>query len=114
MFVGPPPRAYDWGDSVVAHPFASMLVGLDMRRHELEAEADDPRILRMRDAYLDGFTDLAPRAELVRTLELATRLALIAHALTWDRVLGAMPAADVPEGWERMPASFLTSLPTPA
>ena len=26
VFVGPPPRAYDWGDSVVAHPFASMLV----------------------------------------------------------------------------------------
>jgi hypothetical protein len=114
VFVGPPPRAYDWGDSVVAHPFASMLVGLDMRRHELGAEADDPRILRLRDAYLDGFTDLAPRAELVRTLELATRLALIAHALTWDRVLRAIPAPDVPEGWERMPASFLASLPTPA
>ena len=105
VFAGPPPRAYDWGDSVVAHPFATMLVPLRfMGEH-------GPRL---RDAYLDGFTDLAPRAELVRALELAKRLGLIAHALTWDRVLAAMPAADVPEGWEAMPASFLTSLATPA
>ena len=83
-------------------------------RAVLDAPEDDPRVLRLRDAYLDGFTDLAPRAELVRALELARRLALIAHALTWDRVLRAMPAADVPEGWEAMPASFLTSLATPA
>ena len=115
VFAGPPPRAYDWGDSVVAHPFATMLTGLGfMRARVLDAPEDDPRVLRLRDAYLDGFTDLAPRAELVRALELAKRLALIAHALTWNKVLGAMPAADVPEGWDAMPASFLMSLATPA
>ena len=65
---------------------------------------------RLRDAYLDGFADLAPHAELVRTLELARRLALIAHALTWDRVLVAMPADEVPEGWAAMPLRFLMSL----
>ena len=115
VFAGPPPRAYDWGDSVVAHPFVTMLTGLGfMRARVLDAPEDDPRVLRLRDAYLDGFTDLAPRAELVRALELARRLALIAHALTWDRVLGAMPTEEVADGWASMPESFLLSLATPA
>ena len=105
VFAGPPPRAYDWGDSVVAHPFATMLVPLRFMGE------NGPRL---RDAYLEGFSDLAPHSELVRVLELARRLALIAHALTWDRVIGAMSADDVPEGWESMPASFLMSLATPA
>ena len=34
VFAGPPPRAYDWGDSVVAYPFATMLVGLDYMRKQ--------------------------------------------------------------------------------
>ena len=69
-------RFYDWGDSVVAHPFASMLGGLGfVRSHVLEAAADAPEIHRLRDAYLEVFDDLAPRAELVETLELACRLA---------------------------------------
>ena len=67
VFAGPPPRAYDWGDSVVAHPFASMLVTAGLHGRA--------RRSRLRDAYLDGFADLAPHAELVRTLELARRLA---------------------------------------
>ena len=50
---------------------------------------DDPRFLRARDAYLEVFADLAPRAELVETLELACHVAKIARALTWDRALRA-------------------------
>jgi hypothetical protein len=77
--VGDPrrPRFYDWGDSVVAHPFASMLVPLSMGGGD-----------RLRDAYLEGWTDLAPRAELVETLELACRVATIARSLTWLRAVG--------------------------
>lgn len=111
VFAGPPPRAYDWGDSVVAHPFASMLVTLDfVQKHVLKTDPGDPRVLRLRDAYLDGFADLAPHADLVRTMDLARRVGLIAHALTWDRVLKAMPQDEVPDGWAAMPAGFLTSL----
>ena len=46
----------------------------------------------------------------MRTLDLARRLALIAHALTWDRVLGAMPAGEVPDGWAAAPRGFLVRL----
>ncbi len=79
-------RFYDWGDSVVAHPFASMLVALGyMQGHALKVSVDDPQILRLRDSYLDVFSDLAPRAELVEALELACRVGKIARALTWNR-----------------------------
>jgi hypothetical protein len=82
-------RFYDWGDCVVAHPFASMLVGLGMLPYFLEVAVDDPILDHLRDAYLEVFTDLAPRAELVAELELACRVAKIARVLTWERALQA-------------------------
>ncbi|HEX2133017.1 MAG TPA: phosphotransferase [Actinophytocola sp.] len=80
-------RFYDWGDAVVAHPFASMLVTLGILRvvHDL----DDATLHRLRDAYLEPFTDLAPRAELVAEVELACRVAKPARALVWERALAA-------------------------
>jgi aminoglycoside phosphotransferase (APT) family kinase protein len=80
-------RFYDWGDSVVAHPFAAMLVPLGFAQHVLRASLDDLRLLRARDAYLDVFGDLAPRQELIETLALACRIGKIARVLTWDRAV---------------------------
>jgi phosphotransferase family enzyme len=75
-------RYYDWGDSVVAHPFAVALVPLGMLR-------DTPGFGRARDGYLRAFADLAPREELIETLALALRVAKIARVLTWERALRA-------------------------
>ncbi|MBM7770678.1 hypothetical protein JOD54_000882 [Actinokineospora baliensis] len=82
-------RFYDWGDSVIAHSFASMLVPLSLLGADHE---------RGRDAYLEAFTDLAPRAELVADLELACRVGKIARALTWHRAINGEPGpyADAP------------------
>jgi hypothetical protein len=96
------PRLYDWGDAVVAHPFASMLVPLAM--------ASPPDAARLRDAYLEPWTDLAPRAELAATLELACRLAKIACAHTWLRAVGAEPGGR----WAAAPLRALASLLEPA
>ncbi|WP_020670879.1 phosphotransferase [Amycolatopsis nigrescens] len=82
-------KFYDWGDSVVAHPFASMLVALGFVGQYFGLGADDPGVLRARDAYLEVFTDLAPHTELVEELELACRVAKVARVLTWDRSLQA-------------------------
>jgi hypothetical protein len=78
-------RFYDWGDAVVSHPFASMLLGVGFIGLHLQVGQDDPRVLRARDAYLEVFTDLAPRADLVEELELACRVGKVARALTWER-----------------------------
>src|SRR4051794_21439991 len=40
-------RFYDWGDSVVGHPFASLLVALGVLVHAARCAIDDPRILRV-------------------------------------------------------------------
>lgn len=74
-----PYRFYDWGDAVLAHPFAALLVPLQV--------LDGPRRERARGAYLDAFADLAPRSELLDTLAPACRVATIARALTWERAL---------------------------
>ena len=106
-------RFYDWGDAVVAHPFASALVALRSLRAELGVEHDHPAILRARDAYLDAFADLAPRAELVRTLELACCLAKVARTLTWHRAVEHEDPETVGE-LALAPVRSLTSLLVPS
>ena len=51
-------------------------------QHHLEVGLDDPAFLRIRDAYLDVFSDLAPQTELVEALELACHVRKAARALT--------------------------------
>jgi len=82
-------KFYDWGDAVVAHPFASMLMALGFLNHRHDLAATDPAVTRARDAYLEPFTDLAPRASLVAEVELACRVAKAARVLVWDRALRA-------------------------
>lgn len=87
-------RFFDWGDSVVAHPFASLLVLLATLQHTLEAPPGDARVLRVRDAYLEPFGALATRPELIATAALACRVAKAARVLTWQRAIGETPPAD--------------------
>ena len=85
-------RFYDWGDAVLAHPFASMLVPAAIMRSSLEDGLEDARFLNARDAYLAAFRDFGSHSELVETLELACRVAAVARALTWNRALQAARA----------------------
>lgn len=102
-------RFYDWGDSVVAHPFASLLVPLQVMEDRLGVGPDDPVIHRLRDAYLEPFTDLAPRADLTAAADLAPRAGRLTRALVWQRVILAM-GADVPEDYAGAPAEYLGAL----
>jgi hypothetical protein len=106
------PRFYDWGDSVVAHPFAAMVVPLRCIRDLLAGDVADPRYSYARDAYLEGFTHLAPRSELRETLELACRVGKIARALTWHRAIpAALDAGEtVDRKWRSAPLRWLESL----
>ena len=101
-------RFYDWGDSVVAHPFAAALVPLGVIRGGL----DEHGFTAARDAYLAVFSDLAPHAELVETLELACRVAKIARALIWDRALltAREQGEETPAEWATAPLETLASI----
>jgi Phosphotransferase enzyme family len=102
-------RFYDWGDSVVAHPFASMLVGLGYLHTQVGIPIESPELTRLRDAYLDGFRDIAPHRELVETLQLACRVGKVARALTWERALRAQ-GDDAPPDFAAAPMETLASL----
>ena len=108
---GEPIRYYDWGDGVLAHPFAAMLVPLGFVLRLLDAELDDPGFLRARDAYLEVFTDLAPHVELTELLETACRVAKIARVLTWERAVSAAREAnaEIDEQWSAAPRETLAS-----
>lgn len=105
-------RFYDWGDSVVAHPFAAMLVPLGILRRQLGGGLDHDLFTRARDAYLAGFADLAPHEDLVATLDVACRVAKIARALTWDRAVRAARESGqhVREDWAEAPLQTLASI----
>ena len=83
-----PYRFYDWGDAVLAHAFAAMLVPSQV--------LDGPQLDRARGAYLEAFADLAPAHELAEELELACRVARIARTLTWERALRSAREQDEP------------------
>jgi hypothetical protein len=106
------PKYYDWGDSVVAHPFAAARLPLLFVQRDLGTGFDDPGYLHARDAYLDVFSDLAPHGELVETLELACHVAKIARVLTWERALRAArdQGQPVEDDWVAALRGTLTSL----
>jgi hypothetical protein len=93
-------RFYDWGDAVVAHPFATMLA----------LEWVDGDTGRLRNAYLEPFEEFGTHAELVETLELACRIGRIARALVWQRAIRAFGAEPIDEQWRSAPGEWLRSL----
>lgn len=101
-------RIIDWGDAVIAHPFSTLRVTLDVLGSVLKLPADAPEIAKVRDAYLEPWlTAGESRAGLLRQCDLAIRTGGLIRALAWARALGSPEAgaelgfADGPSGWLR-------------
>jgi hypothetical protein len=73
-------RVLDWGDSSIAHPFASLVVTFRFLEEFNKLPPDDPWFARLRDAYLEpwgpGQADV---------FELASRVGTFAHTFAWLR-----------------------------
>lgn len=80
-------RFFDWGDAVVAHPFGTLPGTLDSITRHAGLAAADPALGRLRDAYLEVWTDMASRTELVAAADATHDLAPVAKALAWERAL---------------------------
>ncbi len=85
------PRFFDWGDASLAHPFGTLLVTLRSVGHAFELPAGDAVLLRLRDAYLEAWTDRYDRADLREAAALATTVTTVSRSLSWRR---ALPATD--------------------
>jgi hypothetical protein len=116
VFVGPVgDRIFDWGDSSVAYPFGTLLVtfrsiadrGLGDGAHEARA------LTRLRDAYLEPWTDRHARTELAEAASIAMRVAIVGRALSWQRSLAGIPLSDHGE-WTGNVGGWLLELFEPA
>ncbi|MBB5478174.1 phosphotransferase [Micromonospora parathelypteridis] len=105
VFAGPEGcRYFDWGDASVAHPFGTLLVTLRSIRYSKELAADDARLVRLRDAYLEAWTDRYDRRTLVEAADLAINLGAVSRSLSWRRALDTAEEsraeyADAVPGW---------------
>jgi hypothetical protein len=110
VFAGPDGyRFFDWGDSVVAHPFGTLLGTLNSVAYHLGSEPGAPELRRLRDAYLEAWTDVLPRAALDEVLEAALDLGRIGKAAAWDRALMGLETAEM-DGHGDAPAAWLMDL----
>jgi hypothetical protein len=105
-------RIFDWGDSSVAHPFGTLLISLRSFATAGDLSPDDPAVTRVRDAYLECWTDLAGATELREDARLAVRLAPIGRALSWQRALVDADAEDHLE-WGESVSRWLAELLDP-
>ncbi|HJY44831.1 MAG TPA: phosphotransferase [Propionibacteriaceae bacterium] len=93
-------RITDWGDASVGNPLGTMLATLNsiaFHAGVLHADRrmDDPRMLRIQDAYLEPFTSLGSRKELLRWVTLARSTGCVTRAVSWESALLEAPATVV-------------------
>jgi hypothetical protein len=92
-------RIIDWGDACIGHPFGTMLATLNSIAFHVGLLNDDRggisdrRVLTVRDAYLESFTGLGSRQELLRWVALARSIGCLTRALSWERAVQHAPAS---------------------
>jgi Phosphotransferase enzyme family len=88
-------RIIDWGDASVGHPLGTMLATLNSIAFQAglhaDSRMDDPRLLRISDAYLEPFTSWGSRKELLRWVTLARRAGCVSRAISWESALQDAP-----------------------
>ena len=96
IVVGPEgDRFFDWGDAVVAHPFSTLTVTFNSIAYHTGRTWDDPAFVRLRDAYLEAWTDVASRDALVAAVGIARDLGCIGRSLAWERSLRDLPPGEM-------------------
>lgn len=94
----------DWGDACISHPFYSLRTVLVSAEISLELEENAPELHPLRDAYLEPWTHYESRQELLRAIDLSSRLASINGALTWHRLVSRLEGQPREEYAEPVPA----------
>ena len=102
-------RLFDWGDAVVAHPFATLTTTLGSIGYHAGVDPYGPVVAPVRDAYLSAWADIAPVPELDRVATHAMDVGHIGKAAAWERaLLGLEP--DEMAGFHGATAAWLADL----
>lgn len=100
---------FDWGDACVTHPFLSLTIALRAAARRAGSTESDPRVERLRDAYLEPFSSFAPMPRLRRAARIGKRLGTLTRALSWYRVV-TLSGGDLDIGSETF-AGWVRELP---
>jgi hypothetical protein len=92
---------FDWGDAVLGHPFSSLLVTLRSIARRWSLEPGSVELARLRDCYLEAWSDGHSRVELELQALLAVRVAKVSRSAAWVR---ALAGTDPGEHAEAAPA----------
>jgi hypothetical protein len=84
----------DWAEAAVEHPFCGLVNTFRGLVDRWGLEPGAPELLRLRDAYLEPWTEFAPLPQLIELFELAYPLGMLCRALTWDRLLTELAESD--------------------
>jgi Phosphotransferase enzyme family len=80
-------RPFDWGDAVLGHPFASLLVVLLSVPENGDAQAGGRDLKALRDVYLEPWIATGIDAQTARdAVDLALNTGALSRALSWRRV----------------------------
>jgi hypothetical protein len=79
-------RFLDWGDCCVSHPFATLRIPFEGIVWDTSWD-----LARLRDAYLEPYTDRAMRNELLQAYDHAWVVAGVTRALKWVPLVEALP-----------------------
>ena len=105
---------FDWGDTSVAHPFCSLLVTMSAIRARYDLAPNATALARLRDAYLEPWTGGHTRSELIELATVATAVAPLNRARSWERALNAVPAAERGDYRDAVPGWLRELLPQPS
>jgi hypothetical protein len=84
---------FDWGDAVLAHPFSSLLVTLRSIAQRWSLEPGAQELARLRDCYLEAWSEGHSRVELELQSLLAVRVAKVSRSAAWVRALAGVEDA---------------------
>jgi hypothetical protein len=87
-------RFFDLGDAVVAEPLSALMVPVVMLAAQLPPAEQQPAQERLRDAFLEVWSDHAPVTSMRRAIPAALQLARLMRHEAWVRVLPPMTPAE--------------------
>jgi phosphotransferase family enzyme len=100
------PVLIDWAESSVTHPFVGPLLALRSATERYGYEPGSREVERLRDAYLEPFTQYAPAPALHESFAHAYVLAPIGRAQVWHRTLADLER-DVSAEYDEPVAAWL-------
>jgi hypothetical protein len=83
-------RIIDWGDACLTSPLLSLTIAQAVVAYRYGVEPDAPEVTRVRDAYLEPFTRLVPRDELLGALDAVILMGYACGTIKWYEVMAAI------------------------